>query len=139
MSTAARVTRKCSVCGKESEHRVLMSSNTFGGGPDLDTRPAEMMRSTMCYWVQECPHCGYISEDISDETSVGKEYLDSEEYIKCNNLKLPTDLANKFYKYYLLNIKDENPKDAFLAALHTAWICDDKSSHLCLSLFTRSF
>lgn len=81
----------------------------------------------MRYWIQECPHCGYISGALSDETSISNEYLKSEEYIKCNNANLPTDLAKGFYKYYLLNMKEENPKDAFLAALHTAWICDDKS------------
>ena len=46
MSLPMRIKQKCSVCAQESEQTVLASTNTFGGGPDLDLRPAEMMRST---------------------------------------------------------------------------------------------
>lgn len=40
---------KCAVCGAKSRYNVIASTNTFGGGPDLDLRPPEMERSTMPY------------------------------------------------------------------------------------------
>ena len=82
MSTIGLMNKVCAVCGKESEYSVLNSTNTFGS-PDLDLRPPEMRRSTMHIWIQECPFCGYISKDVTDETSVTKELLSSERYLKC--------------------------------------------------------
>ena len=115
---------KCAVCGKESEQITLASTNTFGS-PDLDLRPPEMKRSTMCWWIQECPHCGYISESIDDETDVDKDFLQSVEYISCSGKVFASELAQKFYKYYLINLLDENEEDAFYAVLHASWACDD--------------
>lgn len=126
MSLPMHTTKKCAVCGMESEQIVLTSTNTFGGGPDLDLRPAEMMRSTMCWWIQECPHCGYISGSLDDETSVTNEWLKEDEYTQCSGLSFLSKLAEKFYKYYLINKADENPEDAFYAILHAAWACDDE-------------
>ena len=60
MTTLDEAKKKCAVCGKISAHFEVTSTNTFGA-PDLDTRPPEMMRSTMDMWVQECPSCGYLS------------------------------------------------------------------------------
>ena len=51
---------KCAVCGITSTHSDIGSSSSFGA-PDLDLRPAQLLRSTMPYWIQECPFCGYVS------------------------------------------------------------------------------
>lgn len=121
--------RKCSVCGSTNEYRVLLSTNTFGGDPDLDLRPAEMKRSTMPVWVQECPDCGFISGDVTDLTTVTREWLQSEEYLSANGIPFSSELAKRFYKYYLINLADENPEDAFYAILHAAWSCDDSDDN----------
>ena len=52
MSTHINVERICSVCNNRSDHIILGSSNTFGS-PDLDLSPAQMLRSTMCWWQQQ--------------------------------------------------------------------------------------
>lgn len=76
MTTMDQSERTCSVCGKKSKQTAIMSTNQFGS-PDLDLRPPEMMRSTMAYWVEECPHCHYAYPSI--ETKVeGVEALLSE-------------------------------------------------------------
>lgn len=124
MSRPIFINNKCAVCGNESEQITLASTNTFGS-PDLDLRPPEMKRSTMCWWIQECPHCGYISESIDDETNIDKDFLQSAEYISCSGKTFASELAQKFYKYYLINLLDENEEDAFYAVLHAAWACDD--------------
>src|SRR5690349_6640199 len=64
MTTIIPQTITCSFCHTPSEQNLIGSTNSFGA-PDLDTRPPEMMRSTMPLWVQECPHCGYVAKDLA--------------------------------------------------------------------------
>ena len=54
----------CAVCGAPSTQTVVSSASAFGAS-DLDTRPPEMVRSGLRYEVQECPSCGYCSENIA--------------------------------------------------------------------------
>lgn len=124
MSTIRTIKCICSVCAEESEQRVLASSNQFGAS-DLDLRPPEMLRSTMSFWIQECPHCGYVSENIEDDTTIDKEFLKSTEYSSCSNNDFKSELAKMFYRYYMINLLDDNCDDAFHAILHAAWSCDD--------------
>ena len=91
----------------------------------MDLRPGEMKRSTMPVWVQECPECGFISGDVTDLTTVTKEWLRSEQYVSADGIPFTSELAKRFYKYYMINLADENPLDAFYAILHAAWSCDD--------------
>lgn len=93
-------------------------------------RPAEMKRSTMYVWIQECPECGYISEEVSDSSDVTIEWLQSEKYLTCDGIQFVSTLAKQFYKYYLINLEDKNPEDAFFAVLHAAWACDDKNDNI---------
>ena len=120
--------RKCFVCGHKSEQRVLTSTNAFGS-PDLDLRPPEMKRSTMPMWIQECPYCGYISESLDDDTDIKSTFLKTDEYLSCSNIAFKSELAKKFYKYYMINLFDKNEEDAFYAVLHAAWACDDVTDY----------
>lgn len=114
----------CAVCGKKSTQTALASTNRFGP-PDLDLRPPEMERSTMEWWIQECPYCGYVAKDISNETSITKEWLKNREYFSCENQPFKSNLAQKFYKQYMIAIKDEKNEAAFHSAIYAAWACDD--------------
>lgn len=112
----------CSVCGKESEQDVLISSNEFGS-MDLDTRPPEMMRSTMETWLQECPHCGYVNTEISRDgmsSILAPTIMYKSEYHEA--FGLTNDLAKRFYRYSLIQVDFE--KKVF-ALLQAAWCCDD--------------
>jgi len=66
MTTIQKRTFKCTVCGIEERYNIVFSSSTLGS-PDLDLRPAEMKRSTMEFWIQECPKCGYVSKTVSED------------------------------------------------------------------------
>ena len=125
MTMLARVKKFCAVCGELNTYVDVMSTNTFGGSPDLDLRPAEMKRSTMGSWIQACPKCGYVSKRISDQTFVSKVWLQSEKYLTCDGISFVSDLAKNFYRYYLLNHRKLELEDAFYAILHAAWACDD--------------
>lgn len=129
MSRPVYITEKCAVCGMESEQIVLASTNTLGGGPDLDWRPPEMMRSTMRWWIQECPHCGYISGNLDNETSVTIAWLKENAYTQCSNRNFLSELAANFYKCYLINKADGKQEDAFYAILYAAWACDDEEDN----------
>ena len=124
MSTMYPQVFRCSVCGAKNEFPVLTSTNTFGG-PDLDLRPAEMQRSTMSWWIQECPKCGYVSNNVSDKSPVTKEWLSSSKYSSCDGIAFSSALARRFYKQYLIQKKAGNIEDAFYAVLRAAWSCDD--------------
>ena len=55
---------RCAVCGTESRQPRAMAPPPEQA-PDLDLRPGEPLRSTMRFWLQQCPHCGYAAPDIT--------------------------------------------------------------------------
>ncbi len=115
---------KCRVCGELSPHNVLTSTNSFGS-PDLDLRPPQMRRGTMPYWVQKCPYCGYVATSIKEGTRATRDYLKTDNYRNAGGRSFRSALAQKFYQQYLICILDGKTEDAFYAALHAAWACDD--------------
>jgi hypothetical protein len=106
------------------------STNTMGS-PDLDTRPAEMQRSTMGYWVQQCPHCNYCSENISKASKKAKAYVESSEYKENRDLLLDTDhpeLAVSFICKSMIDNACKKTASSAWALIHAAWACDDDES-----------
>ncbi len=124
MTTMMRRICTCSVCGAENEISVLGSTNAFGS-PDLDFRPAQMLRGTMYLWLQECRGCGYVSKDISAPAGLTRFWLKSQEYLTCDGIPFSSDLAKRFYREYLISAKEKRMEDSFFAILHAAWACDD--------------
>lgn len=118
---------KCAVCGQESRHQVMGSTNSSGSS-DLDLRPPEMARSTMPYWVQRCPECGYCNGSLDEKTSVDKEYLSSKEY-KVLFANIPENsLATTFIRQARIAEKDKSYDNAMFAYLSAAWCCDDSNN-----------
>lgn len=116
---------KCISCGRKSTQSVVISTNTYGGAPDLDTRPAEMKRSTINYWVQRCPKCGYCSNDSSKGDDKVKSIIRSVEYQEQLNSPAYSELANSFLCYTIIQEQLGDYKKATWASLHAAWVCDD--------------
>ena len=124
MSLPMKIQVICSICRKKSAQTVMASTNTRGT-PDLDLRPPEMMRSTMAWWIQECPKCGYVSTSLDDKISIKRRWLKQNFYKNCNNRNFSSALAARFYKHYLIKAATKNAYIAFSEALHAAWVCDD--------------
>ena len=124
MSQVMPETVRCAVCGAHTKQTTLISTNTFGS-PDLDLRPPEMERSTMLYWVQKCPHCGYASERVDDVPKIHAPFLKTAEYKKCLGLIFKSRLAKTFFRQYLIQVVERDAQKAFYAVLHAAWACDD--------------
>ena len=116
---------KCTICGGFAKQLVLTSTNCFGGTSDLDFRPPQMMRNTMDLWVQQCPHCAYTSDNLDDPTGVSREFIESQAYQGCEGNTFASELATQFYRCYMIKKADGKTMEAFYAALHGAWACDD--------------
>ena len=114
----------CAVCGAKTSVSGLLSTNAMGPS-DLDTRPPEMERSTMEYWVQCCSKCGYCADDLSDGKKNSSWLIDTSEYhLRLNEENYPA-LANHFRCLSLINETDGEYSKAAWASLHGAWVCDD--------------
>jgi len=126
MSYCTNVKYTCGLCGNTFHSNTYISYTAFGT-PDLDLRPPEMQRSTMPLWAKECPACGLVSRgNIRDEENKKhKDYIESEEYKTCQNQEISSSLARKFYKCALIELQENNKRDAYESFLCGAWACDD--------------
>lgn len=128
MTTLHKETVKCYRCKKKSEHTVVMSTSSFGYA-DLDGRPPMMQRNTIIYQVRECPHCGYVGEEISERTKLPDSFFESKEFCDCDGLTFKYVFAKQFYKLYKKYIKEGNIEGAFYAIRNCAWECDDEEDN----------
>ena len=129
MTTIIKITKKCALCGNTAEYPGIASTNAFGS-MDLDTRPPEMERSTMRYWIDVCPHCGYVTENINDDLDEEtaekiRQYIKTDAYLNCDDIDFKSRLSKDFYRQYLIQTQLGNKEDAFYAIFHAAWACDD--------------
>jgi len=118
------VDKTCAICGKKDKYQVLISSNTMGS-QDLDTRPPEMLRSTISHWVEKCSACGYCANDITKLLKHAKETISDSAYkTQLSNPNFP-ELANKFLCRMLIEDKAGEHKAAIYSAICAGWACDD--------------
>ena len=123
-TTLGRIEVACAVCSIKSEQTVIGSTNTMGA-PDLDLRPAEMQRSTMEFWVQECPHCGYCAGDLAQGTPAAAAVVKSPAYQAQLKNPLFPPLANRFLCAMLVSDQSGRIESAIRSAHCAAWACDD--------------
>jgi len=116
----------CAVCGAASEQTSMLSTNTFGA-PDLDARPPEMLRSTIAWWVHECPGCGYCAEDLGEAPAGAAEVVRSQAYRQQLDDPRAPELARRFLCAALIAEADRGPGAPALvqALVNAAWACDD--------------
>lgn len=121
MSTTKVLSIRCAVCGIESEQTILTSYSLFGE-PDLDFRPAPMLRETIHDWLMECPNCGYVAKDLRRRPYASDETL--RQIYSGLDASLPMP-AHAFYKraLYCEHVRDFS--GALRAYLCAAWVCDD--------------
>lgn len=77
--------------------------------------------------IQECPNCGYVSEDIEIATKITEEWLQSEYYTTCNGRNFKYDLARKYYQKYLIEMESGNEEAAFNTSIHASWLTEDSN------------
>jgi hypothetical protein len=119
---------RCYVCRKTNQISYIGSTNVRGS-PDLDTRPPEMMRSTIWDWVQRCTKCGYCVADIRKPCQIAREVIKSQEYIDQLKDPLYPKLANSFLCKGIIAREAKSFSEATWALIHSAWVCDDTKGH----------
>jgi len=90
----------------------------------MDARPPEMMRSTMQYWVQQCPECGYCAPDIEEKTAYADLVASAPYQQQLANSEFPK-LANTFLALALLQETESDYTGAGQSSLRAAWAADD--------------
>lgn len=128
---------KCAVCGKGNQVSIMTSTSYFGAC-DLDTRPPEMYPFTL--FVQRCEHCGYVNTDIAVGSSSIKDFLNSEMYKTCDGINPESTEARDYIQYALVqsymmvhmglfefvdNDGEFSQENIFWGFLNAAWACDD--------------
>lgn len=124
MTTVYTVTKTCYVCNSTNEYYEVSSTSTFGSS-DLDTRPPQMERSTIDFWIEECPSCGYCAPDVSTGPWRISDILESKEYKKKAKKPSYPDLARKFLCWSTIQELLGEYCGAGWTALYAAWACDD--------------
>ena len=97
MTTFYEEEQSCALCGAKSEHTSIGSTNSFGP-QDLDLRPPEMERSTMAYWVQECPDCGYAYGSIEEKAPQAETTITNDAYRAIVSSPINGSLMGRFLK-----------------------------------------
>lgn len=124
MTTINEAVARCSVCGAVNQYMAIGSTNAMGSS-DLDTRPPEMARSTICDQVRRCSSCGYCADDLESASPGVRAVVDSQEYrIQLTDPTYP-ELANSFLCAAIINRDSQQFADAVWPLIRAAWVCDD--------------
>lgn len=130
MSFLVEDIRQYSLCGHTASYTGI-ESTSVSGLPDLDSRPAEMMRSTIPTWIQRCPSCGYCATDISIGKSEYREIIMGFEYREQLQGKEFPHLVNSFICSSQICEFARKFREATWAYVYAAWVCDDDESEDC--------
>ncbi|MDM8539737.1 hypothetical protein QUF90_01490 [Desulfococcaceae bacterium HSG9] len=124
MTTLDYDIKKCFVCKAENEYTFIGSTNRFGV-PDLDTRPPEMVRSTIKYQVERCPSCLYCAGDISKGDASIVRIVKSDEYRHQIEKRIYPEWSSSFICTAYIEQMQGQYDSAAWSAIHAAWGCDD--------------
>ena len=125
MTTFAFTTKKCVICGSENKYKDIVSTNSFGS-MDLDTRPPQMMRSTLPYQIEYCENCGYANTSIDKKVLADVEsIMNSIEYQFINSDKSVNPTAKAYLLSGILHSKAKEYNTSGFLYLRAAWCFDD--------------
>lgn len=124
MTTIFQEEVNCGLCGHGQVVDEIGSTNSFGA-MDLDTRPPEMRRSTMAYWVHECEECGYVAPELEKTVATDAKRVATPDYRQALSRGDRAKLANRFVCRALLEEAAGDLVSAGWRRLHAAWACDD--------------
>ena len=124
MTTIFQEEVNCGLCGHRQVVNEIGSTNSFGA-MDLDTRPPEMRRSTMAYWVHECEECGFVAAEFAKSVATDAARVATAEYRQALERADRDRLANRFVCRSLLDEAAGDLVSSGWRRLHAAWACDD--------------
>lgn len=124
MTTINRVPVRCACCGTTADVVVICSTHAFGSA-DLDTRPPEMMRSTLAYGVARCDACGYCAPELGETSPGAAEAMTGTRY---RDLLADPELPEKtrqFACWAEIARAGKLWRERAWALVHAAWAADD--------------
>jgi hypothetical protein len=125
MTTIFQAEVSCGLCGCRQIVTEIGSTSSFGA-MDLDTRPPEMRRSTMAYWVHECEECGFVAAEFGKSVATDAKRVATAEYRRELERNDRAQLGNRFVCRALLEESAGDLVSAGWRRLHAAWACDDE-------------
>lgn len=117
----------CVVCGESCRFTIPEAIASIGSR-DLDTRPAEPLRSTIYAWVKRCPSCGYCAPDPGKAPEGAADVVKLPRYREQLDARRYPGVANTFLCWSLIQEDLGAPAQAAWASLHAAWVCDDEGN-----------
>lgn len=124
MASLRYLTTTCAICGESCRFSIPRAVASVGSR-DLDTRPAEPLRSTIYAWIKRCPSCGYCAPDPGKAREGTADVVKLPRYREqLDSQKFP-GVANAFLCWSIIQEDLGVPAHAAWAALHAAWACDD--------------
>ncbi|WP_439498130.1 hypothetical protein [Bosea sp. (in: a-proteobacteria)] len=124
MTTFFSVTVSCARCGTMSEQGQFGSVSSSGYA-DLDGRRPGRIRATMSAWLQECPDCLYVAQDLSIATAEEAGIVKEIGFIEAGLCEGMPDLAIRFMRRAYIDARTGQTRHAIWRLLHAAWVLDD--------------
>lgn len=85
-----------------------------------------MARDTMDCWLQTCPKCGLVAEDLAAETAAVADLVRSDAYRLGGLDRAAPDLALTFLRRSMIVTSHGDARAAFRNVLSAAWVADDE-------------
>jgi hypothetical protein len=127
MTHLRHLSTTCAVCGEACRFTIPEAAGSVGSR-DLDTRPAEPLRSTIYAWVKRCPSCGYCAPDPGKAPEGAADVVKLPRYRWQLDARKFPGIANTFLCWSIIQEDLSAPARAAWAALHAAWACDDEEA-----------
>jgi len=124
MTVLHEAKKQCAVCGNISDHMEIISTKALGPS-DLDARPPEPERSSISYWIQRCPFCGYCAPDIASGDKEMANIIENEAYKEQLRHEQYPVLANSLLCWSMIQEEEAQFKVAGWTSVNAAWACDD--------------
>jgi len=125
MTHLRHLSTTCAVCGEACRFTIPEAAGSVGSR-DLDTRPAEPLRSTIYAWVKRCPSCGYCAPDPGKAPEGAADVVKLPRYRWQLDARKFPGIANTFLCWSIIQEDLGFPAQAAWASLHAAWVCDDE-------------
>lgn len=127
MTAVYKEKEACRLCGTVSEHIEIGPTKGFGSS-DLDTRPPQMIRSTLKFQIRRCPVCGYCAPYLADASNQVLEIIHSDAYRKQLDNPNYSVLTNSFLCHAIIQHALGAFDQAGWASVSAAWVCDDEQA-----------
>jgi len=127
MTHLRHLSTTCAVCGEACRFTIPEAAGSVGSR-DLDTRPAEPLRSTIYAWVKRCPSCGYCAPDPGKAPEGAADVVKLPRYRWQLDARKFPGIANTFLCWSIIQEDLGFPAQAAWASLHAAWVCDDEGA-----------